>query len=110
MSNMVGNENGIALWNLMAMSNYQEEKDYFVRLNVAASKFGTVWFTDIITQQENKNNQTTWQLSWNHDNNNWNISNFHTPEYAKEVTQRIKDFRYKEIAVIEIDVNDILTE
>ncbi len=110
MSNIVGNRNGVALWNLMAASDDELEQDYFARLNAAASKFGTVWFNDIVTQRNTRNNQTVWQLTWHADKSHWEITKFHTPEGAQESTDRIDQFRFDTEEVIELGIDDIIAE
>jgi len=109
-TNMVGNENGIALWSLMSSTDDELEKEYFVRLNDAASKFGTVWFTDTITQRETKKNQTTWQLTWLADRSVWEISKFHIPEGVKEASSRIEQYRNQPEEIIELSLEDLIID
>lgn len=105
--NMIGDKNGIALWNLMASTDDDLEREYFTRLNGAASKFGSVWFTDIVTQRENKNNQTIWSMKW--DGKQWEISRFYVPKGIEVVTERIRGAQAEE-ELIELDNNDILAD
>jgi len=109
-NNMIGNENGVALWNLMSSTEDVLERDYFVRLNSAASKFGTVWFTDTITQRETNKNQTTWQLTWHADRATWEVTKFHIPEGVKEATSRIDNHRNQPEELIELSLDDLIIE
>lgn len=91
-SNIKGNPEGIKLWNLMASSEDPEEQKYFSRLQTAASKFGSVWFTDIITQRNTSRNQTFFSLKWDEKDKLWNVSLFHVPEGAsKQIEDRVVD-------------------
>lgn len=110
MSNMIGNETGVALWNLMVNTEDELEKAYFARLNTAASQFGTVWFSDTVTQRETKKNQTVWQLTWHADKSEWEVTRFHIPDDVKESTQRIDQFKYNTEEVIELSLDDILID
>ncbi|KKM66240.1 hypothetical protein LCGC14_1483220 [marine sediment metagenome] len=103
--NIIGDKNGIILWNLMASTDDELEREYFTRLNGAASKFGSIWFTDIITQRKSKNNQTIWNMKW--DGTQWEISRFYVPKRAKEVTARIRGAQLEE-ELIELDTDDVL--
>lgn len=109
MSRIYGDENGIALWNLMATSNNRLEQEYFTRLNLAASTYGTIWFSDLITQTETKLNQTTWQMTWHADQFDWEVTKFHVPEGAEIATERVRRFRI-ENEIIELDADDIIIE
>jgi hypothetical protein len=99
---MVGDENGIALWNLMASTNDRFEKEYFTNLNKAASKFGSVWFTDFVTQRKDRRNQTVWHLAWSGEQ--WKVSCFHVPEGVEKVSARIKG----EEELVELDIDDLI--
>lgn len=98
--NMVGDEYGIRLWELMSKSADTEEQAYFQRLNTAASQYGKVYFTDVVTQRETKKNQTTWELIWDGTNSRWNVSAFLIPSGVDKISDRLKD------DVVEIEVDD----
>lgn len=102
---IVGDESGIALWNLMAFTNDEIERAYFTRLNDAAAKFGSIWFTDTVTQRTSNSNQTTWGMKW--DGEQWKISLFHIPEGAEKVTARIKG-EEPEVELVELDIDDLI--
>lgn len=106
---IVGNENGIKLWNLMSVSTDKDEKAFFTRLNAAAPKYGKVYFTDCVTQRETKKNQVTWLLFWNGTKIQWEVSNFLTPHGASEITERMKEPKIKDVnEIVEIDIDDII--
>jgi hypothetical protein len=109
MAEMYGDENGIALWNLMAVSNNKSEQEYFTNLNLAATTYGTIWFSDFITQMETKSNQTIWQMIWHGDQYKWEVIKFHVPKGAEVVTERIRQFRI-ENEIIELSADDIIIE
>lgn len=102
---IIGDESGIALWNLMRCTEDEVERAYFTHLNSAASEFGSIWFTDSITQRESKSNQTIWGMKWNGEQ--WEVSRFHIPEGAEAVTARIRGEEPIEESV-ELDIEDLL--
>lgn len=106
MSDMIGNKNGIKLWNMMSTSDDPDEQSNFQRLNAAATKYGQVWFCDIVTQRETGKNQVVWHLLWNAVKSIWEVSKFHAPVDAKEITPRMEESE----EIIEIDVNDLILD
>jgi len=87
--NIIGDEEGIKLWNLMANSTDPEEQGYFKRLSMAATKFGSVWFSDVIAQRNARRNQSFFSLKWEADKKQWKVALFHIPEGAeKEIANR----------------------
>ena len=102
-----GDLNAIKLWYLMASSNDEKEKEYMTKLNSAALQYGKVWFTDIITERETGEAQTTWMMEWRPDSYEWEFSKFLQPSGAEEVTDRIKKFEISE-EVNEIDTDDLV--
>ena len=107
--NIIGNKSGVALWNMMSASEDEFEKQYFKRINAAATKFGKVWFTDTVTQRETRKNQTVWQMTWLSSKSVWEVTRFHVPSEAKEVTDRIIDYLYPKEQVIELTAADIIS-
>lgn len=103
MSNLVGDKNGIELWELMNKSNDPEEQQYLIDLNNAATKYGVIWFKDSVTQRNTGKNQTIWRMEWN--GKQWEVSKFMTPKGASDVTPRMKP---QEEVIIELDLSDIL--
>jgi hypothetical protein len=84
-----GDEFGILLIKAMWQSQDPEENAYAVRLHETGQKFGSFWFTDLITQREKKlNNQIIYKATWNHPRNKWLITSWYTPEDAS-VSARI---------------------
>ncbi len=89
---MVGDADGIKLWNIMAASDDDGEKECFISLNNSAVKYGIVWFNDIITQRNMKMNQTSWKMEWDNKESQWKVSLFHIPEGVNKVSDRIASF------------------
>ena len=84
-----GDEFGILLIKAIWQSQDAEENAYAVRLHTTAQKYGSFWFTDIITQREKKlNNQIVYKATWNAPRAKWFISSWFTPEDAS-VSQRL---------------------
>lgn len=102
MAALMGDENGIRLWNKMASSVDNEERQYFQRLTDAAQKYGKIYFSDYSEQQKTKNNQALYSMIWN--GNDWVISLFLIPEGANILTYNNDDMWE------EIDPNDIIIE
>jgi hypothetical protein len=86
---IMGDENGIKLWTLICTSKDAREIAYCKQLQSAATQYGKVYFTDFLTQLEQKKNQTIWQMTWHASKNSWVITHFQTPEGADRVTSRI---------------------
>jgi len=109
---IVGDADGIKLWNMMASSDDKTEQEYFNLLNNAAAKYGKVWFSDSVTQKLTRKNQTMWKMEWNNNDSQWEVSLFHIPEGVKKVNERISSFGKDPIEEIEIelDLEDILVE
>lgn len=98
MSNMIGDPEGIKLWNLMSHTEDPSERKYFERINRAATEYGSVWFTDIIAQRETKRNQAFFYMNYSQKQNAWEISLFMVPEGAKkEIRNRDEDGGWEEI-------------
>jgi len=89
---ITGDSFGVALWNLMAQSNDDGEKLYFSTLSEAATQYGKVWFTDIVTRRETKENQTTFQMEWDVGNDQWVVDVFVVPIGADTSTERISKY------------------
>lgn len=105
-TNMIGEANGIKLWNLMSTSDDAGEQSYFRSVQAAASKYGRVWFSDIVTQRETGKNQVIWEMNWDGNQSNWVVTKFHVCEGASEITPRMIADDVEEI--VELDINDIL--
>ncbi|KKL58399.1 hypothetical protein LCGC14_2225740 [marine sediment metagenome] len=103
--NMIGDADGVKLWNMIATSNDAGEKEYFISLNNAASKYGVAWFYDSVTQRNTKMNQTSWKMEWDNKTSQWKISLFHIPEGVKKVSERIASFGQKPV---ELNFDDII--
>jgi hypothetical protein len=86
---VVGDADGIRLWTLMASTTDAREQDYFRRLQTAASQYGEVYFSDLLTQIETGKNQTTWRMHWVADQNNWNVVVFHVPMGQPKLNERL---------------------
>ena len=85
MTTIIGDENGISLWNKMAVSPFPEEISYFNSLSAAAQQYGKIYFYDCVTQaQQRLINQARYCMEW--DGNNWNVSLFLLPENAKIIS------------------------
>jgi len=98
MSNIAGDPEGIKLWNLMSQTEDPMEREYFERINRAATEYGSVWFTDVIAQRDTKKNQAFFFMNWSQDKNTWDISLFMVPEgAAKEIRSRDEDDVWEEI-------------
>lgn len=104
-SNIKGNDAGVRLWSLMSASDDPSEQEYFRRLSDAATKFGQVWFTDMITQTAQNRNQTIWRMFWNRDDQFWSIERFLIPEGAEEMSPRLIENKTVESDDIWIDIN-----
>ena len=104
MSKLVGNPNGIKLWNMMSESEDASEQEYFNRLNHAATKHGVVWFTDTVEQKRTGKNQTFFQLTWYDDKKEWEVSLFLVPEGgSEEIRDRHDDdWEYIDPEIIEL--------
>lgn len=98
---MVGDTEGIKLWNLMSSSIDKAEKEYFKRLNIVATKFGSVWFTDIIEERESSHSQAIFFLKWESDKTQWKISLFIIPKGATKEIQSRMEIEY-------VNVDDIV--
>jgi len=92
-TNIIGDPNGMALWNLMSQSQDEYEKDRYNTLINAATKFKSIWFTDVVTQRLTKNAQTVWGMRWDDVNQYWNITKLHIPDGAPEVSDRINVYK-----------------
>ena len=101
MYNIIGDNDGIELWNRLGSSKNKKEINYFLSLSRAASKFGKIWFSDITRQEFTRANQTIYQLAWNARNNEWNISLFHKSD-GIPIPQKNEP--------IELDYDDIIIE
>lgn len=106
---IIGDSDGIALWNMMSESEDDVERAYFARICEAASKYGTAWFTDSVTQRETWRSQTLWQIVWNNKESKWEISHFCTPNGKPKTTKRIDDFK-EEQEMIELDIADLILQ
>ena len=106
MADITGNHNGIVLWNMMFSSNDSDEAAYFNRLTLAATKYNKVWFVDSVTERLTGDNQVIWCMAWN--GTTWEITKFHTPRGAFEVTDRM--LKFSTPAVTEISVTDIVEQ
>lgn len=103
---IIGDQDGIDLWNLMFSSADTAERAYVVSVSNAASQHGIVWFTDIVTQYSKKlNNQAIWRMEWNGNNNQWEINLFHLPEGASKRSPRLSAV---EPEWIDVSVDDII--
>lgn len=91
MSNVIGDKDGVRLWNLMSQTEDPVEREYFNRISRAATEYGSVWFTDIVTQRETKRNQTFFFMNWAPDKNKWEVSLFMIPEGANKNTRDTAD-------------------
>ena len=89
---LTGEVNGRALWELMELGSNPRELEYFHRLSEALKRYGTVWFTDIITEHSAKKAQVVWQISLM-PAGNYDIAVFHQPKDTKPETDRIKAFK-----------------
>lgn len=88
MSNIIGDSEGVKLWDMMSRTTDPSEKEYFERLSRAASNHGVVWFTDIVAERHS-GKQPFFQLSWEQKNNQWRVSLFMIPEGAtKDIDER----------------------
>lgn len=99
MSNIRGDFDGVALWNLINSSTNPIDVEYASRLNSAATRYHSVWFTDPVLQAETKQNQAFWYMRWNGEH--WNISLFHVPSGANKVSSRLVEDVTEEIEIIE---------
>jgi len=109
-SKIVGDQDGIDLWNLMAASTDSIEHAYAISISNAASKFGLAWFTDIVTQRTKKlNNQACWRIEWNGKGSQWEIALFHLPEGAIKRSQRLGAIKTGEPEWIDVSVDDIIS-
>lgn len=89
MTSMAGDSEGIKLIGLMAQSQDELEKEYFNRINQAATKYGQVWFTDTVAQKKTGKNQAIFYMVWEAQDQKWNVSLFMLPEGAsKEIADR----------------------
>lgn len=77
----IGDKDGIAVWDKLGSSTDPQIKDYFKALGDAASKYGVVWFQDLIEQMAGNGNQISYQVEWN--GNDWVFNVFHVPENVK---------------------------
>jgi hypothetical protein len=103
---IVGDQDGIDLWNLIYNTTDALEKAYCDSINNAATKFGLVWFTDTVTQRSKKlNNQAVWRMEWNGKDNQWEINLFHLPEGASKRSPRLET---AEPEWIDVSVDDII--
>ncbi len=89
MADIIGNANGIKLWELMSNTQDKSEAEYFKMLSVAASKYGKVFFVDSVTERNTKENQVTWSMVWDPSKSVWEVSKFHVPRGAVEATDRL---------------------
>jgi len=95
----------------MAASQDAEEYATFVRLSTAANKYGKIWFTDVVTQRETKQNQVMWMMVWNAIKAQWEVSNFLTPAGALEITKRMRQPVIEQTdEVIEINIDDLVED
>lgn len=99
--NIIGHDAGIRLWNLMSSSTDPEEMRYFSRIYSVVQSSGKAWFTDIITQRQERRNQTNWLIEWDYNKSQWVISLFLVPSDVKEVSDRL---------LPEIDLDDIVID
>lgn len=107
MSLLVGDKNGISLWNKMVSSVNPEEQQYLQRLNDAAQKYGKIYFSDYVEQIKTKHNQATYSMVW--DGSQWKIDLFLLPEGAQVIDydnlpEEINDDSLWQ----EIDPNDLI--
>lgn len=84
MSNVVGDENGIAVLQKLAKSNIVVVKQYYERLMsnaVVPNATKKLYFSDFEEQLNKKlNNQTTYTLAYNFNKEVWNVEHFLTPK------------------------------
>jgi len=97
-----GDDLGIKLWNLISESTDPEEMRYRELLNKAAVTYGKICFTDLITQREERRNQTSWWLEWVPAKSTWKVSLFMVPEGATRGSKRLLD----PVDTIDIDDTD----
>jgi len=77
---MVGDPEGIKLWSLMSSSSDEGEQEYFKRINAAASKYGSVWFTDVVAERKTSSSQAIFSLKWQGKKNQWEVATFFIPQ------------------------------
>ena len=75
---LVGDEKGLALWNKLAVSTMPIEQEYFESLTLAASRYGSIWYSDLLKRINSKSNQPIYHMSW--DGMRWTISLFCIPD------------------------------
>lgn len=89
MSNLKGDTEGVKLWKMMASSTDDQEQAYFKRVNDAATKYGSAWFTDIVAQRDTGKNQAWFFIAWSKGTSQWSISLFHVPNgESREIKPR----------------------
>jgi len=98
---LVGDKDGIALWNKLGTSKNSKEIAYFNSVSDAATKYMKVWFTNIVLQEFTCANQPIYQLTWDANNGKWIISLFHIPD-GVPIRKTIKS--------IELDYDNIFIE
>lgn len=101
MVEIVGDKDGIDLWNKLGTSKSQKEAEYFKSLSDAAVKYLKIWFTNIVMQEFTCANQPIYQLTWDAKNNKWTVSLFHKPD-GIPIRRVVKP--------IELDYSDIIIE
>lgn len=104
-----GDLNAIKLWHLMVSSSDEKEQAYLARLSAAATQYGIVYFTDMVTERETGKSQTTWVMEWRPEEQEWEFSRFLIPDGAKEVSDRIRDFVLED-EIVEMDIEDLEEE
>lgn len=105
---VIGDTDGIKLWTLMAGSQDAREQQYFRQLQTAASQWGEVYFSDLLTQISTEKNQTTWRMYWDAPQNSWNVVLFHIPEGAERVSPRVTDSETQQEAWEDVAVDDLV--
>jgi hypothetical protein len=103
MVDIIGDKDGIALWNKLGTSKNSKEIEYFKRLSDAAVKYMKIWFSDIVMQEFTRANQSVYQLTWEANNNRWAVTLFHkTDGIPLPRADRPIELDYKDIIIEEI--------
>lgn len=80
MSEMIGNEEGISVWNKLGTTLDEYTQSYFNTLRENAQKYRKVYFSDVVEQRKKVlNNQKVFVLEYSVPLNRWEIQLFHKP-------------------------------
>jgi hypothetical protein len=108
-NNLAGEQDGIDLFNSLSDSTNELDLVYIESISKAATQYGRAWFTDVSVQREKlQNNQAWWNLIWNDNAKNWEVSLFCIPEGAERRSKRFaKPAPVEEF--YELSLDDLIT-